>query len=48
MELSKRARNWKKYRKWILIGFVIYVMAMLALIFATSGPQTEPFKYQIF
>ena len=39
---------WSRYRRWIVIAVVVYVVVTLALIFLTRGPQSEPFIYQVF
>ena len=49
MERKSAARNfWKKYRRWILVALIAYMVIMLVLILMTRGPQSEPFIYQVF
>jgi hypothetical protein len=39
---------WAKYRKWIIVLVIVYVLLVLALIVLTSGAQRDAFRYQIF
>jgi hypothetical protein len=49
MGLKSFAKSfWSRYRRWIVIAVVVYVVVTLALIFLTRGPQSEPFIYQVF
>jgi hypothetical protein len=49
MEQESRIRQiWRKYRRWIVIGLILYVVGTLVLILMTRGPQSEPFIYQVF
>ena len=49
MEPTSRIRQfWRKYRRWIVIGLIVYVVGTLVLILMTRGPQSEPFIYQVF
>jgi hypothetical protein len=49
MGLRDGARGfWNKYKRWILIAILVYVAGTLLLILLTGGPQSEPFKYQVF
>jgi hypothetical protein len=49
MEPKNRIREfWRKYRRWIVIGLIVYVVGTLVLILMTRGPQSEPFIYQVF
>lgn len=49
MEQESRIRQfWRKYRRWIVIGLIVYVVGTLVLILMTRGPQSEPFIYQVF
>lgn len=49
MEQKSRIRQfWQKYRRWIVIGLIVYVVGTLLLILMTGGPQSEPFIYQVF
>ncbi len=49
MEPTSRIRQfWQKYRRWIVIGLIVYAVGTLVLILMTGGPQHEPFKYQVF
>ena len=49
MEPKNRIREfWRKYRRWIVIGLIVYVVGTLVLILMTRGPQHEPFIYQVF
>jgi len=49
MEPKSRIREfWRKYRRWIVIGLIVYVVGTLVLILMTRGPQSEPFIYQVF
>ncbi|MCC7040532.1 MAG: hypothetical protein IT516_09525 [Burkholderiales bacterium] len=41
-------RFWRKYRRWIVIGLIVYAVGTLLLILMTRGPQSEPFIYQVF
>ncbi len=36
-----------KYRKAFIIAFALYVLAIVALVYFSRGPQTEAFLYQI-
>ena len=42
------ASFWSRYKKWIVVALVVYVVVTLALVFLTRGPQSEPFIYQVF
>ena len=41
-------RFWRNYRRWIVIGLIVYAVGTLVLILMTRGPQSEPFIYQVF
>lgn len=45
---SRIREFWRKYRRWIIIGLIVYVVGTLLLILMTRGPQSEPFIYQVF
>ena len=45
---SRIKQFWRKYRRWIVIGLIVYVVGTLVLILMTRGPQHEPFIYQVF
>ena len=36
-----------RHRKAFLIAFALYVVAIVALVWFSQGPQTEPFRYRI-
>ena len=36
-----------KHRKAFIIALALYVIAIVALVYFSQGPQTEPFLYQI-
>ena len=39
---------WRKYRRYFLISAILYVVLMGVLLLFSSGPQNQPFVYQIF
>lgn len=39
---------WRRYRRYFLISLVVYLVLMGALLIFGSGPQNQPFRYQIF
>jgi len=45
---SSLAAFWSRYKRWIVVALVVYVIVTLALVFLTRGPQSEPFIYQVF
>lgn len=45
---SKLRSFWRKYRLYILISLGIYVLLTIVMLAFSSGPQDQPFIYQIF
>ena len=45
---SKLKSFWGKYRLYILISLGIYVLLTIVMLAFSSGPQDQPFIYQIF
>lgn len=39
---------WQKYRRYILISLVGYVLLSLIILYFAAGPQQQPFIYQTF
>ena len=39
---------WTKYRRWIIVLLVVYLVGVLVLILLTLAAEGEPFQYQIF
>ena len=37
----------RRHKKALLVAITVYVLAIVFLIFFSSGPQNEPFIYQI-
>jgi hypothetical protein len=39
---------WAKYRMWIVILSMSYVVLVVILILLTGNAEREPFRYQVF
>ena len=45
---NKKPGFFQKYKKYLLIAIAIYIALTVLLIFFSSGPQEQPFVYQVF
>ena len=39
---------WAKYRTWLILLLVVYVLVVLVFVLLSGGLRSEPFRYQVF